>query len=98
MPQREPEKPRRKLDTAEVDWSGEIDRRVGHMLAFMMQMIGEALGEVLRVERAAFVDEIIDLVRLAADHAKLNLKDRTGCGRRDRDRRATICRAARAGS
>jgi hypothetical protein len=58
-PQPEPPKPReRGLDTAPVDWDAVINTRLVATKDYMLEAIGQAIAEVIRIERSHHADEL----------------------------------------
>jgi hypothetical protein len=81
----EPPKREPGLDTAPIDWSAEIDCRVASMREFVMDVLGEALNQSFAIERNAHAAAMherdakigkleLELVQLAASHAKLEVR------------------------
>jgi hypothetical protein len=84
QPEPEPPEPEPKLDTAEIDWSGEIARAIANVRnelradlegtrAFILEVVGQGLGELLDGQRQDFEAK---LAQVESKLAKLDSEQR----------------------
>jgi hypothetical protein len=65
----------RGLDTAPVDWSAEIDRRIADEHSFMSDIVAQALSELMHRQREALEDALrplrVELAELRLSNCQL---------------------------